>query len=169
MDIREGEYLGKDPQTGKPRFQFIEDDDAREKLPVVGYMGYFEYLNGFRKVMYWSKEKMMAHADTYSPAFSAEAYKRIQEGQVADQDMWKYSSFWYKNFDDMAKKTLLRQLISRWGIMSIEMQRGYVNDSGFVQVEGNGEFVSVPDDQVEGLQPQPEAPAPAEQVNLDEL
>ena len=169
MDIREGEYLGKDPQTGKPRFQFIEDDDAREKLPVVGYMGYFEYLNGFRKVMYWSKEKMMTHADTYSPAFSAEAYKRIQEGQVAEQDMWKYSSFWYKNFDDMAKKTLLRQLISRWGIMSIEMQRGYVNDSGFVQVEGNGEFVSVPDDQVEGLQPQPEAPAPAEQVNLDEL
>ena len=174
MDIREGEYLGKDSQTGKPRFQFIEDDDIREKLPVVGYMGYFEYLNGFRKVVYWSKEKMMAHADKYSAAFSAEAYKRIQAGKVADQDMWKYSSFWYKNFDDMAKKTLLRQLISRWGIMSIEMQRGYVGDSNFIQVE-NGEFVNVPEEQVVGQQPvpaeeEPPAPsAPAEAVNLADL
>lgn len=170
MDIREGEYLGKDPQTGKPRFQFIEDDDAREKLPVVGYMGYFEYLNGFRKVLYWSKEKMMAHADNFSAAFSAEAYKRIQAGEIADQDMWRYSSFWYKNFDDMAKKTLLRQLISRWGIMSIEMQRGFVGDSNVIQVE-NGEFVNVPEEQVEGLQPQPreDPPAPAESVNLADL
>ena len=170
MEIREGEYLGKDPQTGKPRFQFIEDDEAREQLPVVGYMGYFEYLNGFRKVLYWSKEKMMAHADNFSAAFSAEAYKRIQAGEVSDQDMWRYSSFWYKNFDDMAKKTLLRQLISRWGIMSIEMQRGYVGDSNFVQVE-NGEFVNVPEEQVEGLQPKPreEPPAPAESVNLADL
>lgn len=171
-DIREGEYLGKDPQTGKPRFQFIEDDDTRERLPVVGYMGYFEYLNGFRKVLYWSKEKMMAHADKYSPAFSAEAYRRIQAGQIADKDMWRYSSFWYKNFDDMAKKTLLRQLISRWGIMSIEMQRGYVNDSGLIQVK-DGEFVSVPEDQADGLQPEPakeEPPAaPAEAVNLADL
>lgn len=174
MDIREGEYLGKDAQTGKPRFHFIEDDDERDKLPVVGYMAYFEYLNGFRKVLYWSKEKMMAHADKYSPAFSAEAYKRIQAGQIADADMWKYSSFWYKNFDDMAKKTLLRQLISRWGIMSIEMQQGFVQDSNFIQVE-NGEFVSVPEEPVAGQQPMPaqeEPPAPpaqAESVNLNDL
>ena len=174
MDIREGEYLGKDPQTGKPRFQFIEDDEQRDKLQVVGYMAFFEYLNGFRKVVYWSKEKMMAHADKYSAAFSAEAYKRIQAGQIADQDMWKYSSFWYKNFDDMAKKTLLRQLISRWGIMSIEMQRGYVGDSNFIQVE-NGEFVSVPEDQVAGQQPMspqegpPVSSEPAEAVNLADL
>ncbi|MFR7743883.1 MAG: recombinase RecT [Acutalibacteraceae bacterium] len=41
MEIRQGEYLGKDPQTGKPQFKFIEDDDLREKLPIVGYMAYF--------------------------------------------------------------------------------------------------------------------------------
>ena len=174
MDIREGEYLGKDPQTGKPRFHFIEDDEEREKLAVIGYMAYFEYLNGFRKVLYWSKEKMLAHADKYSPAFSAEAYRRIQAGQIADQDMWKYSSFWYKNFDDMAKKTLLRQLISRWGIMSIEMQKGYVGDSNFIQVE-NGEFVNVPGEEVDGQQSMPAqeeppaSPAPAEAVNLADL
>ena len=42
MEIRQGEYLGKDPQTGKPQFKFIEDDDLREKLPIVGYMAYLE-------------------------------------------------------------------------------------------------------------------------------
>lgn len=176
MDIREGEYMGKDPQTGKPRFQFVEDDEEREKLPVVGYMGYFEYLNGFRKVIYWSKEKMLAHADKYSSAFSAQAYRAIQEGKIADKDMWKYSSHWYKNFDDMAKKTLLRHLISRWGVMSTEMQRGYVKDSNFIQTVDNGDFVSIPEDQVSGPQLEPaqeEAPAipaePAESVNLADL
>ncbi|MBQ7596603.1 MAG: hypothetical protein IJU45_08065, partial [Clostridia bacterium] len=39
-------YLGKDPSTGKPRFQFIEDDEERDSRPVIGYMAYFEYLNG---------------------------------------------------------------------------------------------------------------------------
>ena len=49
MVIKQGEYMGKDPETGKAKFQFIEDDDERETLPTIGYMAYFEYLNGFRK------------------------------------------------------------------------------------------------------------------------
>lgn len=110
MEIKEGEYLGKDSTTGKAKFQFIEDDDQRDALPTVGYMAYFEYLNGFRKALYWSKEKMMTHADTYSKAFSRKSYEDLMAGKVPESEMWKYSSFWYKNFDDMAKKTLLRQL-----------------------------------------------------------
>ena len=51
MEIREGEYKGKNQFTGKPQFSFVEDDDERDKLPVIGYMAYFEYLNGFRTVM----------------------------------------------------------------------------------------------------------------------
>lgn len=144
FELREGEYLGKDSQTGQPRFRFIEDDDEREKLPVIGYVAYFEYLNGFRKVMYWSREKMMAHADQYSAAFSAEAYKKILNHEIPDNEMWKYSSYWYKDFDGMAKKTMLRQLISKWGIMSIEMQQGILNDSGFVQIK-DGAFISEPE------------------------
>ena len=102
MEIRQGEYLGKDPETAEPRFRFIEDDDLRERLPIVGYMAHFEYLNGFRKRIYWSREKVLNHADTYSQAFSKEAYDKIQNGQIADKDMWKYSSFWYLH-DDTAK------------------------------------------------------------------
>lgn len=150
MDIRQGEYLGKDPQTGKPQFKFIEDDDLREKLPIVGYMAYFEYLNGFRKVIYWSKDKMLNHANQFSQAFSKDAYDKIQNGQIADKDMWKYSSFWYKDFDSMAKKTLLRQLISKWGIMSTEMQQALTNDSGIPAVDPRtGEIISDQPDELE--------------------
>lgn len=185
MDIHEGEYLGKDPDTGKPRFSFIEDDDIRDAKPVIGYLAYFEYLNGFKKSLYWSKAKMMNHADQYSPAFSAEALKALENGQIADADKWKYSSFWYKNFDEMAKKTMLRQLISRWGIMSIDMQQGFVQDSKFIQME-NGNFVGNYEEPVITSDPapaepttepeeqpqaagQPEQTANAQQINLEDL
>ena len=145
MEIKEGEYLGKESTTGKAKFQFIEDDDQRDALPTVGYMAYFEYLNGFRKALYWSKEKMMTHADTYSKAFSRKSYEDLMAGKVPESEMWKYSSFWYKNFDDMAKKTLLRQLISRWGVMSIEMTKAMESDDAVATVADNNEIVTEPE------------------------
>lgn len=145
MVIKQGEYLGKDPETGKAKFQFVEDDDQRDALPTVGYMAYFEYLNGFRKVLYWSKEKMMTHADTYSKAFSRKNYEDLMAGKVPESEMWRYSSFWYKNFDDMAKKTLLRQLISRWGVMSIEMTKAMESDNAVATVADNNEIVTEPE------------------------
>jgi len=183
MEIRQGEYLGKDPETAEPRFRFIEDDDLRERLPIVGYMAHFEYLNGFRKRIYWSREKVLNHADTYSQAFSKDAYDKIQNGQIADKDMWKYSSFWYKSFDDMAKKTLLRQLISKWGIMSTEMQQALTNDSGIPAVDPRtGEIISDHSDELElttnAPQPAVEGSVPAqlqenagepEQIDLNSL
>lgn len=167
MEIKEGEYLGKDSLTGKPRFKFVEDDDARDNLPVIGYMAFFEYLNGFRKVLYWSKQKMMNHADTYSPAYSAEAHKRLIAGEIPEKDMWKYSSFWYKNLDDMAKKTMLRQLISRWGVMSTELQRAFVQDTNFAAVGEGDEIVTTPEDQAQLIQP--EATDVVENINLSEI
>ena len=71
---------------------------------------------------------MMAHADRYSPAFSAEMYEKIQNGEVPEKDMWRYSSFWYKNFDEMAIKTMLRHIISKWGPVSIEMEKAIPAD-----------------------------------------
>lgn len=117
--VREGEYIGCDPYTGSPKFNF---SDFNEAAPVVGYMAYLEYLNGFRKVIYWTKDQMIAHADQYSQAFSAGDYRRYINNEIPQSEMYKYSSFWYKNFDAMALKTMLRQLISKWGVMSIEYQ-----------------------------------------------
>ena len=67
--IHEGEYLGRDKFTGKQKFEFIEDDDVRESTPIIGYLAYFEMLNGFKKQLYWTKSKMEKHADKYSQAF----------------------------------------------------------------------------------------------------
>ena len=140
MVIKQGEYSGKDPETGKAQFKFIEDD-VRDALPTVGYMAFFEYLNGFRKVIYWSKEKMMTHADTYSPSFSRKGYEDLLAGKVPQSEMWRYSSFWYKNFDDMAKKTMLRQLISRWGVMSVDMQTALEHDDTITH-DNDGQLIA---------------------------
>lgn len=83
---------------------------------------------------------MLLHADRFSKAFSLNAkkgrepkydkvsYADFVAGKVPEAEMWKYSSFWYKDFDGMAYKTMLRQLISKWGIMSIDMQEAFEKD-----------------------------------------
>lgn len=139
--IREGEYRGRDRSTGKHKFEFIEDDAVREELPVIGYLAYFELLNGFRKEIFWTKLKMEKHADQYSQAFHLEDYHLLQEGKIPKKDLWKYSSFWYKSFDEMAEKTMIRQLISKWGIMSIEMSDAYERDMAVINADGSPSYV----------------------------
>ena len=140
LEIRDGEYLGRDPDTGKPRFRFIESDEDRYNRKVVGYLAYFEMLNGFKKTLFWSKSKMLNHADKYSPAFSAQMMLKIEKGEVPQDQLWKYSSYWYTDFDGMAKKTMLRQLLDKWGVMSADMQQAFVNDSSVIRINEDGSF-----------------------------
>lgn len=134
MEIHQGEYLGRDAMTGKHKFRFITDEETRYNTPVVGYMAYFELTNGFRKVIYWTKEEMLRHADRYSPAFSYQAtdkrvsYEDFVQGKYDPKTAYLYTSFWYTDFKTMAFKTMLRQLISKWGIMSLELQTAIEND-----------------------------------------
>lgn len=144
IEIREGEYLGRDKFTGKQKFEFIEDEDERLNKPVVGYLGYFELLNGYRKQIYMSKTEMEKHADTYSKAFNLDAYKKLKAGQIPQKDMWKYSSYWYKDFDGMAFKTILRRLISKYGVMSIDMQEAYTKDMSVMKENGDYDYVDNP-------------------------
>ncbi len=141
LAIKEGELVRFDPLNEEIEVNLIEDDTEREALATVGYYAMFEYQNGFKKAMYWSREKMMAHADKYSMAFSAEKYKDLLDGKIPQGDMWKYSSFWYKDFDGMAYKTMLRQLISKWGIMSIEMQTAIDKDMAAINEDGSVDYV----------------------------
>lgn len=144
FEIHEGEFKGRDKETGKFKFEFIENEAERLSKPVIGYMGYFELLNGFKKTLYISKEEMEKHANTYSKAFNLEDYKKLQAGQIPEKDLWKYSSFWYKNFDTMAFKTVLRQLISKWGIMSIQLQEAFTKDMAVMKDNGDYEYVDSP-------------------------
>ena len=144
IEVREGEYLGRDEETGKQMFKFIQDDEVREEKPIIGYLAYFELLNGFRKQIYWSKTKMEKHADKYSKAFNLADYRKLQAGQIPEKDMWKYSSYWYADFDGMAEKTLYRQLISKYGVMSIDMQEAYTKDMAVLKENGDYEYVDNP-------------------------
>ena len=180
--VKAGELVRFDPLTEDVDFHMIEDDEEREKAATVGYLATFEYLNGFRKTIYWSKDKMLSHADKYSPAFSKDgqtikkgnsAYKKVsfadfEAGNYPKQDEWLYSSFWYKNFDAMAFKTMLRQLISKWGIMSIDLQTAFEQDV----VQESEEYVeaaeiSVPP-AIEEQEAAPEEIRPTEQPEEEE-
>lgn len=114
--------------------------DDFENDVVMGYVVYFRLNNGFEKTMFWSYEKMMKHADKYSMAFSAKTYEDIKSGKIPQKDMWKYSSYWYKSFDDMALKTMFRQSLSKFGIMSEEMQKAYENDQSVI-VDGTPNYI----------------------------
>ena len=146
--IKDGELVHYDQLNEEIEVNFIEDDIIREETPTAGYYAMFEYENGFRKAMYWTRRKMLAHADKYSAAFSAEALEQIEHGKIPEKDMWKYSSFWYKDFDGMALKTMLRQLISKWGIMSIDLQTAIDKDMAIIQADGTPEYVENQPDEV---------------------
>lgn len=145
MAIKEGELIRYDPLNEEIQVELIEDDVVREETPSMGYYAMFEYENGFRKTMYWSKKKMAAHAEKYSKAFSKNGGMKslwlLEQGKIPEKDMWKYSSFWFTDFDGMALKTMLRQLISKWGIMSIDLQTAVEKDMAVIQEDGSADYV----------------------------
>lgn len=130
LAIKEGELEFFDPLNEDIQINLMVDDwDAREQAETIGYYAMFELTNGFRKAIYWSKKQMESHAIKYSPG-----YKKDKEKG------WNYT-FWSKDFDGMAYKTMLRQLISKWGIMSIEMQNAFDSDYTFTNEDGTKEYV----------------------------
>ena len=145
LAIKEGELVHYDPLNEEIEVNLIEDDMVREETPTAGYYAMFEYENGFRKTMYWSRRKMMAHAEKYSQAFKmnggGKSLELLESGKIPEKEMWKYSSFWFKDFDGMALKTMLRQIISKWGIMSIDLQTALDKDMAVIRQDGNAEYV----------------------------
>ena len=129
LAIKEGELIRFDPLNEEIEVKLIDDELEREQAETIGYYAMFEYMNGFRKAMYWSKAKMEAHALKYSPGYAADKRKGT-----------KYT-FWTKDFDGMAYKTMLRQLISKWGVMSIEMQMAYDADYAIINEDGTKSYV----------------------------
>lgn len=180
MEIKEGELVSFNPFDEEIVLKPIQDVDEREDAETIGYYAMFEYTNGFRKTIYWSKKKMLKHADQYSAAFSINAtsgkYPKVSyEDYVAGRydkkkDGWLYSSYWYKDFDGMAKKTMLRQLISKWGIMSVDMQQAFTFDNAVTDLSPDGSFeVEVPNEPETIGNEAPEQANESGVVSIDEL
>lgn len=129
LDIKEGELINYNPLDEEIEVNLIEDEEKREKAKTIGYYAMFEYTNGFKKTLYWSKSKMIEHAKKYS------------QGYRADLSKGTSYTFWSKDFDGMAFKTMLRQLISKWGIMSIEMQNAVEKDMAVINEDGTPDYV----------------------------
>jgi recombination protein RecT len=163
LAIKKGELVRFDPLNEEIEVKLIDDEEQRETAETIGYYAMFEYVNGFRKAIYWSKNKMLAHADKYSPAFSKDgktvktrygekkkvSYADFAAGNYDPKDAWMYSSFWYRDFDGMAYKTMLRQLISKWGIMSIEMASAIDADMAVINEDGTKDYVENDPDTIE--------------------
>lgn len=151
LAIKEGELIRYDPLNEEIEVELIDDDVIREEAPAMGYYAMFEYENGFRKTMYWSKKKMLAHAEKYSQAFKrnggAKSLELLEQGKIPEKDLWKYSSFWFKDFDGMAMKTMLRQMISKWGIMSIDLQTALDKDMAVIHEDGTTDYVDTQPEQ----------------------
>lgn len=137
FDVRDGEYKGKDPRTRKPVIEWIEDEDEREKKPLVGFYGFYELKDGFFKSIYWSHEKILLHADRYSKAFNKATYDDLLAGKIkgADADRLRSGSPWYGDplseaHQKMCKKTLLIQMLNDGTApLSIEMQTAFKQDT----------------------------------------
>ena len=126
MAIKEGELEYFDPLNEDIKVNLMVSDwNAREKAKTIGYYATFELTNGFKKSIYWSKEQMEAHAEQYSMGYKAK----------------KGYTFWEKDFDAMAYKTMLRQLLSKWGIMSTEMMSAIDSDEAVINEDGTKTYV----------------------------
>lgn len=132
LAIKKGELVKYDALNEEIEVNLIEDEEERENAETIGYYAMFEYTNGFRKSLYWSKSKMEKHALKYSKGYAAH----------------KGYTYWEKDFDGMAYKTMLRQLISKWGIMSIDMQQAVEKDMATINTDGTYEYVDNEEDTI---------------------
>lgn len=112
-DVRLGEIKKIDRLKGI-EFNWIQNDLERLKSPIIGYVAYFQLVNGFEKYLYMTKEQIEQHFLKYSKTYA------------------KNKEFTITDFDSMALKTVLTQLLRKWGIMSTEMQIAYENDQAVI-------------------------------------
>lgn len=111
VDVHEGELVKWDRLTEEAEFKFVDDDEEREKLPIIGYCGYFELTNGMKKTIYMTKEQIENHE------------KKFRKGDYMGKG-------WKEDWESMAAKTVLRRLLGKWGLLSVNYQNA---DEGTVR------------------------------------
>lgn len=129
-EVREGEFKGRD-FVGDPHIEWLPDDERLDKK-VVGYMAGLKLVNGFQKTSYWTVKEVEKHADKYSQGYRSFKTKGASQSTARSGNM---SSPWASEFDKMAEKTVLKSLISKYGIMSTEMQSAVKYDQAAITID----------------------------------
>ena len=137
VEVREGELEGRSRRTGKPVINLAkyDTDEERETHKVIGYYASFELKDGTFRYEYWSMDKLLRHADRYSPAFKLEKYNALINGELdaGEQKKLLNGTPWYDvngGQDKMCRKTMIRQLLnSGYAPLSNEV-RTYFNEDG---------------------------------------
>lgn len=125
ITVKEGELKKWDSFNGELEIEIIEDV-KREKLPAIGYAAVFRLINGFEKRVYWTKAEVLAHAKRFSKTFG--------------------NGPWQTDFDKMAMKTVLKDLISKYGPMSVELQEAIKFDQAVIKEDADGnQYPEYPD------------------------
>lgn len=130
-EIKAGE-IEYNPITEEIALHPIRNPAEREAAKTIGYYAAFELTSGFKKQIFSPVETLEAHAKRYSRSYRY------------DLSSGKKSSLWSTDFDSMARKTMIRQLLSKWGIMSVEMQQAYVADQAVIESDGSVRYVDNP-------------------------
>ena len=121
-EVKEGELIEWDMLSGEVKFKALPN---REELKTIGYAAYFRLTNGFEKTLYSTNDTIEKHAKKYSQTYSS-----------SNQYVQK-SSKWNTDFEAMAKKTVLKLLLSRFAPLSVEMQSAIINDQSIITEKGN--------------------------------
>lgn len=135
IEVREGEREGRDARTGKPIINLAkyETDEERDTHKIIGYYAYYKLNTGSFRMEYWPMDKLLRHADRYSPAFKLEKYNALINGELDAKEQSKLlnGTPWYDvngGQDRMCKKTVLRSLLnSGYAPLSNEV-RSYFNE-----------------------------------------
>jgi recombination protein RecT len=125
LAIYEGQLIDWNPLTE----EFTFDYKGKVSDEVIGYVGFFELLNGFKKTVYWTKQEIESH--------------RIKNSKNKDKE--KLSGAWVDNYDSMAIKTVLRNLLSKWGLLSVEMQTAITSDEKVFRVDEDSDLIEETD------------------------
>ncbi|UPO98393.1 recombinase RecT (plasmid) [Cetobacterium somerae] len=121
IEIKEGELENYNLLTGEFNFKFIEDINQRLEAKTIGYASYIEFTNGFRNTLYMTKEQIENHAEKYSQSYGTDLKKGYS------------SSNWSKNFDSMALKTVLKLNLSKFGALSVSVQKALQIDGSSIK------------------------------------
>lgn len=125
LAIYDGQLIDWNPLTE----EFTFDYKSKVSDEVIGYVGFFELLNGFKKTVYWTKQEIESH--------------RIKNAKGYDKE--KLSGAWVDNYDSMAIKTVLRNMLSKWGLLSVEMQSAITSDEKVFRVDENNDLIEETD------------------------